>query len=780
MSFNKVSRLSAAVALALPVIASAGTAQVISPENSGALDQAAKTKLVRLPGGRLVSTFAFGNEDLNHTVYDPKAQEERPARDIYVAVSDDDGDTWSTPVNVSNTAAFTSRSTYWKLDSDGELAATADAFYGDSGKPNIYNAGSVIMITWADKFCPADGSGGSDAPSAAENGEQGAVSYPTRDGRQIPYSCVYTAFTKGDPSVKANWTVKQLTSGERDAVQDSSRGVTAKNSSGTVTGVPWTITWQEDPAGLQPGSADGPGDGVSGAIVSKGTDIWYTYVADLRTGSAAANSLQTNIGRLTQNFQQYKKKEGADVTVPLTSLKMESGTEGASRPNLAMVQVSESGVSKYKTIIAYEETKGAGDEIDFGKVIRYHEFDYDMPPTSGSNDPDTGELVPLVTDVDRIGCIISDPAKNGRRVRFFANAANSAVGDSGAKITFLWKEGAYDQGGPSDIVSRIGYINADDSASTGILSTDLSPAVASNCAYSLTDADRTAGKTLADIVTTSDAGINLSHEADQATGGSYTVASLQIDTEENTLEDARAHRGAIRGDTIFMGYTYTPDGALAKYTDMENYNFYIRRSFDGGKTWTSAYNISHIDDTTVSVKEPRIVAMPGSESTCTAGETWETNDTCQNPDAYIVAWGTETNVYDQIGGAVDLDLYVTGTLNSGDSYLPLALLAGNPADLNNPEDDEESESQLRANPAGTALYAVYNGTHVDPSNSAITDTHAWFISGSALNLDEENREGVISYSNSAAVDSDSAGALGMLSFGLLGLLAGVSRRRNRR
>ncbi len=768
MNARKISRLAAAVAMALPLYATAGTAQIISTEAAGALDTAAKTKLIRLPGGTLVSTFSYGNADDSETVYDPKAQAERPARDIYVTVSTDDGANWSGPINISDTADKSSKSTYWELDSEGELLTTPSPFYGDSGKPNIFNSGKVIAITWTDKFCPADGTG--------DNPDQGAVTYATRDGRQLPYSCTYIAYsTAGDPAVKTNWTVKQLTNGMRDAVQDVSRGITVKNSEGATTAVPWVITWQEDPAGLQAGSADGPGDGVSGAIVSKGTDIWYTYVDDLRT-STAADELKGNIVRLTQNFQKYKRKEGGDVLVPLTTNPMESGYEGASRANTAIMQVRENGEIKYKTLVAYEETKGAGGEIDFGKVIRYHEFDYDTPPTSGAPDDTTGELIPDVTDVERIGCVISDPAKNGRRVRFFANTANGAVGGSGAKITFLWKEGAYDKGGPSDIVSRIGYINADDTASSGIRPADLAPAVASNCAYSLTETDRENLDTLADKIDNS-VGINLSHEADEATGSSYSVASLQIDTEDNTLEDARAHRGAIRGDTIFMGYTYTPDAALAKYTDMENYNFYVRRSFDGGVTWSSAENLSNIDDTSVTVKEPRIVGMPGSESTCTEGETWETNDACQNPDAYIVAWGTQSNVYDQLGGAVDLDLYVTGTLNAGDSYLPLALLAGNPTDLNNPEDDEEAESQLRANPAGTALYAVYNGTHADSTDATITDTLSWFISGSALNLDEENREGIISYSNSADLDSDSGGALGFLSFGLLGLLGFASRRR---
>ena len=39
----------------------------------------------------------------------------------------------------------------------------------------------------------------------------------------------------------------------------------------------WIITWQEDPHGLQIGGADGPGDGASGANVTHGTDIWYTF-----------------------------------------------------------------------------------------------------------------------------------------------------------------------------------------------------------------------------------------------------------------------------------------------------------------------------------------------------------------------------------------------------------------------------------------------------------------------------------------------------------------------
>jgi len=776
--------LALAAAISAPYSALAATAQVISPEADGFKDGAAKTKLIRLPGGTLVSTFSYGNDRDNEKVYDPKAQEERAAKDIFVTVSNDNGSTWSDPINISNTAELTSKDTYWKIDpATGDPEELPSAYYGDSGKPNIFNNGKVIAISWADKFCPADGSGGTETAASSENPDQGAITYATRDGRQLPYSCAYIAFTKADPAVASNWTVKQLTKGERDVSQDVSRGITVKNADGEVVKVPWVMTWQEDPSGLQPGSADGPGDGVSGAIASKGTDIWYTWVDDIRAGDAA-DSFEANIQRLTQNFTNYKRKEGDYVTVPLTTRPLESGYEAATRANLGLIQVKEGGATKYKTFVAYEETKGAMDEIDFGKVVRIHQFDYNQPPATyvTENFNDIGDVeLPDPADTDRIGCIISDPAKNGRRVRFFANTSNGAVKESGAKITLIWKEGAYDQGGPSDIVSRIGYINTDDAASSGIRPQDLSPAVDTACEHTLTEEERENLDTLADHVT-NEVGINLSHQSELATNSNYTVIEMQIDTEDDTLEDARAHRGAIRGDTIFLGYTFTEDSALAKYTDLANYNFYIRRSFDGGRTWSEANNVTQIDDTTVNVKEPRIVGMPGSEPTCdtAAGDTWETNDTCQNPNAFIVAWGTASNVYDQLGGAVDLDLFITGTLDAGESYLPLALLAGNPTDLNNPEDDEEMESQLRANPAGTEVFAAYNGTQSDPEDGSITDKLSWFIAGSAMNLDEENQEEAQSpelvYSNGASVSSDSAGSSAPWIL-LMGLLLGTLRRR---
>jgi hypothetical protein len=99
---------------------------------------------------------------------------------------------------------------------------------------------------------------------------------------EIPYSCVWTARGKllaGDdqatPEVIETTHVRwarpeRLTSGTRDAnlpVIDCAAGA------GCV------LTWQEDPEGLRPGTAMGPGEGWSGAIANSQTDIWYSHIS---------------------------------------------------------------------------------------------------------------------------------------------------------------------------------------------------------------------------------------------------------------------------------------------------------------------------------------------------------------------------------------------------------------------------------------------------------------------------------------------------------------------
>jgi len=257
-------------------------------------DRAAKSRLVRLSNGTLVAVYCDAvADDPGNYVYDLKADVERPARDIFVRTCDSAGAdcadprSWTDSVNISNTAALSSIDTDWTGDMDGSAARTP--FHGDSGKPNIFGSGERVVVTWVDAYCPGEGG----SPTA-----QRTVTYLERNDREVPFRCVYAAHAQArvDTIALGNWTVKRLSDGSRDAHQDVNRGM--QNGG-------WAVIWQEDPRGLQPGEAEGPGDGASGARVSLGTDVWYTYSGP----GGAFGAWQTPV-RLTDNWTARAGKPG--------------------------------------------------------------------------------------------------------------------------------------------------------------------------------------------------------------------------------------------------------------------------------------------------------------------------------------------------------------------------------------------------------------------------------------------------------------------------------------
>ena len=704
----------------------------------------AKTKLVRLGNGTLV--VAYGDAGTTEHVYDVKARAERPARDIFAtscnANNSDCGQVanWSTPVNISGTASQTSATTAWKGPAEGPLP-----FYGDSDKPNIFSNGPAVVITWADKLCDA--------------AVQGSVTYVELEQREIPYSCLYVSRSLDSG---ATWsTAQRLSSGLRDAKQDVNRGGEKA----------WVITWQEDPAGLQLGQAEGPGDGGSGAKVSKGTDVWYSYLA--RTDFDLGTEFPDPI-RLTNNFTKMATGDDPDPNA-------ESGTEGASRPNLALIGNT--------VLVAYEETKSL-EGLDEGKYVRFSSFRFDQPPTSCVLDTGTGgtggqggmggalaarpapeasavgaalaakpapeasaewvaaalavkpapgqrrsggsgvlsalaelsgeigiddcqmspngDPYPDPSDPARVGCILSAPSENARRVRFFGQGTPGP--NSGVKLFVFWKQGDFDEGGPSDIVGRAatGFAPADFVQSVNVPSASAPGDELDGCYVRGEEGPVPSG------AFANSPAINLSAETE--TGG-----DLDASTGDNILEDARAHRGLITGDFIALGYSYTPDWAVARYTDRENYEFWIRRTTDGGATWSEPVDLTSestlevatrlgLSEAGVNVKEPRIVKTPGNGPGCPSGdpddETTTRPSDCRDPRTFVVAWGTETNVYEHVGGAEDIDIFITRSTDKGVTYEPYQLLAG----AESPEFNEldEMESQLRPTPDGKTVFSVWN------------------------------------------------------------------------
>jgi hypothetical protein len=75
------------------------------------------------------------------------------------------------------------------------------------------------------------------------------------------------------------------------------------------------------------------------------------------------------------------------------------------------------------------------------------------------------------------------------------------------------------------------------------------------------------------------------------------ASTLQDQSWYNPLDVAKGHRGFLDGDFVMVLYAWSPNWRLnAKGSD--RYELYIRRSFDGGETWTTLpSNYSHADGT---------------------------------------------------------------------------------------------------------------------------------------------------------------------------------------
>lgn len=625
------------------------------------------------------------------TVYDTKAQAERQARDIFVRyctptpetdttttprkTCDVDSDWSSPPVNVSKSADKSSIQTAWQAG-----GTTRTAFYGDIDKPNIKTSGPVMVLTWTSKYCP---SGDLTQPDADgdQNLNQRAIRYLDRENRIIPFSCTWMAASLNNG---VTWQpAVQLSNGERDAKQDASSG---NYSSTTLTGR-INISWQEDPEGLQPGDADGPGDGASGANVTGGTDVWYTY-ANVASGALTfgpgAGAARTKAYRVTDNWDggyglsgqinNLRDANGNEVD-PGT---VEKGNAGASRPNIFMVGPT--------SVLAWEETKGS-EGLDSGKFVRYLNFPYNTPPAATP------------------GCVISNPLKNSRRVRFLTQDG-SVASPGGVNIAIFWKEGLFDQGGPSDIVVRRGM--------GGLARENMVPAVDPNCATS----DYTTAIGLANALPE-----NISSRAPFLTA---TDTGLGDGTEVNFAENALAHRGVLRGDELWIGYNYTND-LVKLWAQQDNYNFWVRKyTFDpvtSTGSWALPYNITNITDKRINVREPRFFGTPPSQPVgCPTGNPADptTLDAtlCQAKNVIFVAYGSQTNVspFDPDGGD-DLGIYLTVSKDGGQTFIPPVEYSNERGSLFDDE-DYAFEAQLVARPDGSRVYGTFNTENTTGSAAA--------------------------------------------------------------
>lgn len=632
--------------------------------------------------------------------------------DVWVAYSRDDGATWSRHdlSNVADKSSFT--------------LANGSPAYGVVSKPALTLKQNRVMVAWTSNYC----AGGDPAYESLTDdpyqvgGRQKSVDYAEQgypEVGEVPYKCLWAARATLDSSTgDLVWQQpERLTSGTRYAMQ-----ITVNSAPGDTGG--FGIAWAEDPAGLSPGSGKGPGEGWTGASPHNGTDVWYSYIKASDFDNAAS---RFSVPVPVSDNGQYS----ADDPVPLT---------GATRPALAYSPQGSTVWAAY----GYEETKGIGSEGSeesegegstvgaIGKNVIHHAFRFDQPDVRS---PGT-VMNPQMTDANGKPMFVKDslgnevPAReNARRVRYIAQPVGQ-MGPSRTLGALIYRMGVRGESGTADFMMQRIVVPAGDTGNP-FRAENIQPPV-NVSATTVTGTTKVGGVT-------------------RTTSWKQTAANLHDKTSAASRESARAHRGFIKGDFLALGYTWTPDWA-ATLAGKDVENFYVRRSFDGGATFTTtpsdwggdgvrscryfndpatgqlrtpvcqnigpgkfepAQNISRLRNFNQTVIEPRVAGLPGTIAKSNLSGTTYAEDT-QDPSVLWLAWGTgspksvgeddpedsEVPVPDEGSGKGPLDLYYTVSGDYGDTYLANAPLAKTSA--------IEAESQLRFTPDGSRMNAVWN------------------------------------------------------------------------
>jgi hypothetical protein len=238
----------------------------------------------------------------------------------------------------------------------------------------------------------------------------------------------------------------------------------------------------------------------------------------------------------------------------------------------------------------------------------------------------------------------------------------------------------------------------------------------------------------------------------------WTHNNLADSSAKNPYNDSMAHRGTLNGDELIVGYSWTPNwGRKAN----DKYDFYVRRSFDGGQSWTTdpadsepiehnvvfrvpildydtqtvtwddnvvtteygpgdaepPRNVSNLRNRRTSVLEPRLVKTPGTITDLYGNPTGYPEDKW-NADVYQLAYGLEFNQNqmpdDVVYPKMPLDIYYSRTKDKGQRYESVIVTPqggnGKPQEGWNPlakDKPEQGAVQIRQTPDGSRMYGIW-------------------------------------------------------------------------
>jgi hypothetical protein len=501
---------------------------------------------------------------------------------------------------------------------------------------------------------------------------------------------------------------------------------------------------------------------------SPDSDLCTTTVAWTTPGGTILNVCQTEDGRYLR------------------------GRVGASRPRIGLYPVTSADsltdYGRYYLVIAYEETKALGegvleeevDPIDIGKNIWYHSFDMFKPDlvaqggmlNQPASDPLTGEFFEI--QVDDFTTYEFYETEIARRFSLVAQPY-SMIGDTRTTAFLIYKQGVINQGGPADVFARRivlpdtfdpatenpydfkymaceNWAYADGSNPTYLQGLCLDPAVNfSGTTIELCD-NGTSGDACAALFpwdggTTYPKLIEWSQSPENLTQQSWT----------NPYDISKGHRGFLDGDFLMVLYAWSPNWK-SNSVGNDHYNLYVRRSFDGGQTFTTtpaslggdgtntcenyghgsdiyqvctdyaagefeqARNVSQLIGNKITILDPRYtptgglkMLLPKDALELGAAEIPYWDDAARDRSMYFLIYETGDNTTVTDGEAVPLDLFYSRASAYGDDYDDVITTVDEDNKIlftwdwvEYKRDDLSGEAGMTANPGGTMMYTVWN------------------------------------------------------------------------
>jgi hypothetical protein len=258
-------------------------------------------------------------------------------------------------------------------------------------------------------------------------------------------------------------------------------------------------------------------------------------------------------------------------------------------------------------------------------------------------------------------------------------------------------------------------------------------------------------------------------DGDNFTGDPNDDSDLDDQSWENPFDVAKGHRGFLDGDFVMLMYAWAPNWK-SNSVGNDHYNLYVRRSFDGGLTWTTgplgttatenyygatigepvpvdftygpgadeqARNVSQLTGNKVTVLDPRYSPTGGTKLYATISSWWleeyadllnfESDDTLpytddaeRDPSKFFMVYETGDNTTVAEGEAVPMDLFFSRATEYGDvweldpDWYTIAEDGTITIEdyrwpwLENKADELSGEAGMLANPGGTFMYAVWN------------------------------------------------------------------------